>query len=193
MFMFCTKTSFLVSHFSPKNETRIVQQLLWHNCRKRAWVDQVRSECPEALLVSGCWSFGYVSKQGTHHLNPDTMRNSSTWPDCVPFLYIFWVFSMTGFTGSVDVMPFPVVGAPRNAHDISSVVAAFATIEYAHKSLFKALQRQPVSWPCPVGFWLGGNSSGFYPNPKEHFDIVFWGYTLIHVSVFSSGKEILCS
>jgi hypothetical protein len=31
----------------------------------------------------------------------------------------------------------------RNAHDISSVVAAFATIEYAHKSLFKALQRRP--------------------------------------------------
>lgn len=29
-----------------------------------------------------------------------------------------------------------------NAHDISSVVAAFSTIEYAHKSLFKALQRQ---------------------------------------------------
>ncbi|CAK9098839.1 unnamed protein product [Durusdinium trenchii] len=28
-----------------------------------------------------------------------------------------------------------------NAHDISSVVAAFATIEYAHKSFFKALKR----------------------------------------------------
>ena len=35
----------------------------------------------------------------------------------------------------------------RNAHDISSVVAAFSTIEYAHKSLFKALQR-PVFSRC---------------------------------------------